>query len=491
MHLESPSGMFHGLPQAVVDTDESRRAAFRQDLTEEMGLPPEAIFRPRTDEEVAACIRVAGSAGVRLLPVVANTNVGGLSVPRRARSVVLDLGALNRIVELNRRDRYVVLEPGVSWQMLKDRLDRDAPELRFGYPLAPPESSVLAGCLLDGLGNLSLRYGSMGSWLNGVEAVLPDGSRVTTGTRAWAPGAPWCCRGPLPDLTGLFVSVQGATGVVVRAAVQLRRNPPVRRRFFLLCPEVGAGMDTLEALAGEEVCDDLASLSWPLGRLLLEGDPRSPRDPADPALFLYLDLSGEDEGEADYREARIHRILRRGGFDPDETLLPIGWVVGLDPAFAQLAEFPTRLGFLLDHPGGGLSWLGTYGPISRWREGADRGLRRMEEAGFPPALVARPMAGGHFCVLRWVVTFDRGNPEERGRVRALLESLLDLVLDLGFLPYKTPRWALERCASRMQPGFRDLLARMTQSLDPLDVLDGSRWRSGGKAPVTTDAEPSA
>jgi len=49
-------------------------------------------------------------------------------------------------------------------------------------------------------------------------------------------------------------------------------------------------------------------------------------------------------------------------------------LVRIEPAFSQFAEFPTRLDFLLDHSGGGLTWLGTYGPSSRWKDGVGVGM---------------------------------------------------------------------------------------------------------------------
>jgi len=114
----------------------------------------------------------------------------------------------------------------------------------------------------------------------------------------------------------------------------------------------------------------------------------------EPHLFAYADLGAEDDAELEAKARRVRAVLERHQPGAGESLFPIDWVVEVDPAFRALAEFPTRLGFLLDHPGGGLSWVGTYGPISRWREGAETGMRRMTELGFPPSMVARPMHGG-------------------------------------------------------------------------------------------------
>ena len=137
---------------------------------------------------------------------------------------------MDGIVELDHDAMYVVVEPGVTFGQLKSHLDEHAPELVYTYPFAPPFTSVMANALLDGLNNLSMRHGAMGKWINGLEAVLPDGEVVRTGSGGVVRS--WFSRSPLPDLSGLFVSVQGTTGIVTRAALQLQPKPAHRRRWF-------------------------------------------------------------------------------------------------------------------------------------------------------------------------------------------------------------------------------------------------------------------
>ena len=182
------------------------------------------VVSPGTADEVRAVVRLSAELGFAITPVVAGRNVAGIALPRRAGGVVLDLRRLDRIVELDRDAMYVVVEPGVTFGALKAFLDAEAPELVYTYPFAPPDTSVLNNALLDGLNNLSMRHGAMGKWLNGVEAVLADGSVVRTG--AGAVVGSWFSRAPLPDLTGLFVSTQGTTGIVTSASLMLQPRPP-------------------------------------------------------------------------------------------------------------------------------------------------------------------------------------------------------------------------------------------------------------------------
>jgi FAD/FMN-containing dehydrogenase len=106
---------------------------------------------------------------------------------------------------------------------------------------------------------------------------------------------------------------------------------------------------------------------------------------------------------------------------------------------------------------------------------AEAGMAVLEAHDFPPFIVARPMSGGHFFVLRFVACFDKGDAIEVGRVRAAMGDLADLVLDHGYVPYKASADAARRILDRAHPGFTDLWTRVRGLLDPDGRLNPGRW----------------
>ena len=135
---------------------------------------------------------------------------------------------------------------------------------------------------------------------------------------------------------------------------------------------------------------------------------------------------------------------------------------------AKLAELPTTLDFLLDFPGGGLAWVGSYGPGRRGSRAPTPGMAVLEEHGFPPFLVARPMEGGRYFVLRFVACFDQGDADEVERVRARAwASSPTCVLDHGYVPYKASADA-GRADPRPRPSraSRRCSRRVRDALDP-------------------------
>ncbi len=453
-----------------VSADQREVGPHLDDITEHPAGSAELVVRPGCTDHVAALLEAAHDLGVAVTPVIAGYNVAGIAIPHGG--LVLDLRRLDGI-EIDHDAMVVIVEPGVTFGQLKARLDADAPELAYTYPFAPPFTSVMANALLDGLNNLSLPQGAMGQWITGVEAVLADGTVVRTGSAAAVDS--WFGRAPLPDLTGLFVSTQGTLGVVTRIGLKLVPKPACRLRWFAFAFDLESAHRAMVALARTGSVDDVGCMTWPAAKFLFGATRDLRRTEDEPLAFLFVDLTGSCPEELAAREGLVRRLLADSGV---ESVFEVADLLKLMPHLAKLADLPTTLDFLLDFPGGGLAWVGSYGPPGPWIAGAAAGMATLERHGFPPFLVARPMDGGHFHVLRFVACFDRGVPAEVARVRACMAELADLVLDHGYVPYKASADAATKIFARSHPGFVDLFGRVRDALDPDRRMNPGRWPEG-------------
>src|SRR5581483_11608404 len=109
---------------------------YLRDITEHPEGRADVVVRPGTREEVVDVVRLAAASQLPITPVVAGYNVAGIAIPRDG-GMVLDLGRLQSI-EVDPDAMTVVVEPGVTFEMLKAHLDRACPELVYTYPFAPP-----------------------------------------------------------------------------------------------------------------------------------------------------------------------------------------------------------------------------------------------------------------------------------------------------------------------------------------------------------------
>lgn len=445
---------------------------YADDWTEIPGQFPDLVVKPKTVAEIQFLLKTANELNIPVIPRVANTNIGGLAIPDKG-GMVVDLTEMNQILEVNAADMYAVIEPGVTWGDIKSHLAENYPALRFGYSLSPPYTSIVANCLMDGLSNLSLKHGTTAHWINGFEAVLPTGEIIKTGIGAVSPN--WCTKSPLPDLIGLFINFQGTTGIVTKLSVQLWPNHPFRKRFFVLAYDTDEMYDFIQKLVRAEICDDIGGLSWPVGKMLFGHKNPLYKDANEPEQFLYIDVSAEYEDLFEVKLSIIDRLVqaqRKRGVRL-ESPLEVQKLVQIAPRFEKFADFPAELDFLLDQ--GGLSWIGTFGPTSQWKEGVKRGMQLMQKHGFPPIVVTRPMQGGHFGVLRFIEVFDKTDREKVKRVTKLNQELSDLVIELGFFPYKTPPWIIHRHRDKIDATFLSVLGKVRKVLDPKGIMNPGKW----------------
>src|SRR5690606_855072 len=107
---------------ADVLVSERERKLYSTDFSEIELHVASAIVRPRSSEHVAALVAAANQHGVPLIP-----RGGGMSytltyVPARPGTVILDMSAMNRILEISVENLRVTVEPGVTWKQLYEAL---------------------------------------------------------------------------------------------------------------------------------------------------------------------------------------------------------------------------------------------------------------------------------------------------------------------------------------------------------------------------------
>jgi FAD/FMN-containing dehydrogenase len=125
--------------------------------------------------------------------------------------------------------------------------------------------------------------------------------------------------------------------------------------------------------------------------------------------------------------------------------------------------------------GGGLMWVGTYGPMSTWLEAVRRGCAMQDKYNITRSCYTRIMNEGHFAGLRWMLPYDKEDPEMVKRIQDLCAEQLEMVLELGYIPYKTPVWAVRKLEERVSPDWLKLHRRVKEMLDPNNILNPGRW----------------
>jgi len=203
------------------------------------GVPPRVlVVRPSNREHVIAILRWASANHVAVTPMGGGTGVCGALSPQMGE-LVLDMGAFDRILEVDETNLTCTCESGVNGLVLEKHLNERG--LTLGH-----FPSSLPGTTLGGLiatrssGQESSRYGSVEDMVLGLAVVLPDGTFA-----APRPG-PRSAAGPA--LHQVWLGSEGALGVILGAVLRVHRLPEsvIGRGYGF--PDLGAGLDAMRAI---------------------------------------------------------------------------------------------------------------------------------------------------------------------------------------------------------------------------------------------------
>ncbi|WP_145369270.1 FAD-binding oxidoreductase [Maioricimonas rarisocia] len=201
---------------------------------------PDVVVFPTSTRQIVETVQLCNEYEVPFVPRGAGTSLAGGTLPVGG-GVMICLTRMREIEEINLRDGYAVVQPGVVNVHLTQRLKGT------GYHYAPDPSSQGA-CTIGGNvatnsgGPHTLKYGVTVNHVMGAEVVLPDGQLMQF-------GGP-CEDTPGYDLAGLFVGSEGTFGVVTRVWVRLTRDPEAYRTMLGVFDTVRDATEAISAIIG-------------------------------------------------------------------------------------------------------------------------------------------------------------------------------------------------------------------------------------------------
>ena len=200
-----------------------------------------AILQPSTTEEVAEIVRMAAERGVALVPQGGNTSmVGGATPSEDGSALILSLRRMNRIRAIDQNAMRCVVEAGLVLQTLHEAMTEEG--LRFPLTLGAKGSATIGGLVSTNAGGTQvLRFGPMRGLVDGIEAVLPDGTihNGLSGLKKDNRGA---------SIDQLLIGAEGTLGIVTAARLKLYPAIHSRAVAWLGLASPQAALDTLRSL---------------------------------------------------------------------------------------------------------------------------------------------------------------------------------------------------------------------------------------------------
>ena len=473
-----------------VFTEAADVALYRDAYSPLYGEPEErvasAAVAPATVEEVQAVVRTANQHRVPLYPISTGRNLAyGGSAPVHSGSVVLDLKRLNRVLEVNERNAYALVEPGVSYFDLYNHIQKAKLDVWIDPP-DPGWGSVIGNALDGGAGWTASPFRDHFGAHCGMEVVLANGEVVRTGMGALPNAKSWQHNrwGYGPWVDGLFR--QSNFGVVTKMGFHLMPRPEALWSSTVTSPrdeDIVPMLDVLNLLENQHLVN---------GSTQIFGGPNRPVANASPTWTIQVPIYGPEavvRAQMEYAKAKFTAIpgvkftegelfrtplsedalkrvrlvnfgipnlstfalLGRSPANPD----PAGGHIGFSPIVPRtgesLLEFRTFYNESVSKASGGDN-LGIVGPVymTCW----DRTL---------------------VCLIMFPIGRDKAR---NAKIRRAFETLVRLAADRGWAEYRAPTAFQDLVASTYSynnHALRRLRETLKDAIDPNGILSAGRY----------------
>lgn len=185
---------------------------------------PECVVRPGSAAEIAAIMKLANRERIAVTPRGAGSGLSGGAVPIHG-GIVLLCDRMNRVIEIDRQNMMIVVEPGVVTNEINELL-RPHGLFYAGYPMSLETCCIGGNVAENAGGGKAVKYGVTGRYVTGLEVVTPTGETIELGGKL------------LKDVTGynlisLMVGSEGTLGIFTKITLKLLPLP--KASVDLLC----------------------------------------------------------------------------------------------------------------------------------------------------------------------------------------------------------------------------------------------------------------
>jgi len=445
--------------EQYVSNKKEERYIYSQDPGMMEPHEPDYVVMPKTTEEIQKIVKLANDEKIPIVPVGGSLSLSGLVIPHRG-GIALDLKRMDRVLEVNEKSRYVVVEGGVTQGKLKAYLERHHPNLRHSIPDAPPSATVVGNIVIHGQGRLTQQYGFNSDMVTGLEVVLPTGEVCKIGSSSVSPY--WFSRAPLPDLAGLFLGWFGTTGVITKLGFRLYPKKKMRDIEMFVVEDPTLVPNVIHRVTHTEMTEDIFVAAQPYP-LVFKG-----------VIMIGICITGDSEEEIEFKRRMIWDALRTH-IDSKEG----GFMMLTPDIKRELLEMPTTgtTRFADVMKGGGFEYCGPIIPVEKYPEAYKKLLEFSSKYGITYGSAGRVIGRSHCMMFSFGYPFNRADPDNIKRTEKALHDSNVASLDIGGVPWKPEVPAQKMIMERMDKNTLELMRRIKKLLDPNGIMNPGNWEA--------------
>jgi glycolate oxidase len=214
------------------------------DGTAALQAMPGCVMFARTTAEIAEVLKLANETRTPLVTRGSGTGLSGGSVPS-LNCIVLCTVKMDKILELDRANLTMLVEPGVTTLQVSDA----ALAAGLFYPPDPGSMkiSTIGGNVAENSGGLrGLKYGVTRNYVMGLEVVLPSGEVLWTGNKCVKDVAGYSMR-------DLFIGSEGTLGVITKVLLRLIPKPAAKKTMVATFDQMDRAAQTVSAIIAAQI----------------------------------------------------------------------------------------------------------------------------------------------------------------------------------------------------------------------------------------------
>jgi FAD/FMN-containing dehydrogenase len=447
-------------------------------------IKPGFVVKPHNSDEVQRIIAWANRTNTPLIPVSSGPpHFHGDTVPNVPRAVVVDLGGMKKIISINRRNRMVVVEPGVTYGELQQTLAQNG--MRLSNPLLPRANKSVITSLLEREPRMNCRYqwSSMDP-LRSLEIIWGDGNRLWTGgagfdsmdlEKQWK-HEKWQVEATGPgqtDFYRLLAGSQGSMGIATWASLRCEVLPQVHRLFFVSADRLDDLIDFTYQVLKFRYADELfllnrANLAHILGQNTAQIIALKEKLP--PWIIL-VGIAGRTElpeERVEFQEKDIRDIASQFSL---ELVTEIAGFIGSE--VLDIITKPSRKAYWKLGYKGGCQDIFFISTLDRTPDFVKSMFTTAESAGYPTSDIGvylQPRHQGVNCHIEFILPYAPESSGEVSRVRKLFKQASQELFNLGaFFTRPYGEWA--DFAFKKDPQSTKMLKMVKGIFDPSGVMN--------------------
>ncbi len=264
---------------------------------------PDVLIKVGSTEEISAVMKYAYENNIPVVVRGSGTGLVGACVAIHG-GIVLDTTGMNKILELDRENLTVTVQPGV----LLMELAAFAQENGFLYPPDPGEkSATIGGNISTNAGGMrAVKYGTTRDYVRSLTVVLPDGTVTELGGKVVKNSSGY-------DLKDLIIGSEGTLAVITQATMKLIPLPAISISLLVPFSDIKSAIGTVPLLVSSGF--NLTAIEFMERETVLFSETylgkRFP-DRRAPA-YLLLTVDGADRAEVDREIAGVSELCIENG----------------------------------------------------------------------------------------------------------------------------------------------------------------------------------